>query len=68
MSTKLHEEYSKLGLTIHWSKTKHMCLGGNNRYIDLDRGITIKACGNFIYLGFKVDHVVEYKEMITARV
>ena len=51
MFRKLHEEYSKWGLTINTKKTEYMVVGDDERE-DLDVGIgTIKNVCTFKYLG-----------------
>jgi len=48
---KLQEEYSKWGLTRNIAKTKHMSLGTDTNYLEVENGDIITGCTEYKYLG-----------------
>ena len=51
MCRKLQEQYSKWGLTTNIAITKHMSLGIDTNYLELDSGDVITGCSEYKYLG-----------------
>ena len=51
MCPKLQEQYSKWGLTTNIAITKHMSLGIDTNYLELDSGDVITGCSEYKYLG-----------------
>jgi histidinol phosphatase-like enzyme len=52
---KLKEEYQNCGLTLNMDKTKQLCVGDPTEDLQLDEGIKVQACEEYVYLGMKWD-------------
>ena len=51
MCRKLQEEYSKWGLTMNIAETKHMSLGTDTNYLEVDSADIITGYTEYKYLG-----------------
>lgn len=54
MTRKLIGEYAKWGLEVILKKTGYMCDGGQQQYVVLESGTTIKHCREYKYLSLKI--------------
>ena len=54
MIRKLEEEYKKWGLEMNLDKTKYMVIGGSAKDLELGKGVIIKKCQCYSYLGVTI--------------
>jgi len=67
MTRKLIEQYDKWGLEVNLEKTEYMCIGGEQRDLQLNNGLVIKRCTEYKYLGMKLSHNGTLDEAIKDR-
>jgi hypothetical protein len=48
------KKYQNWGLTLNMKKTKYLCVGGPTEDLQLDEGIKVQACEEYVYLGVKI--------------
>jgi hypothetical protein len=65
---KLKEEYQNWGLTLNMDKTKYLCVGDPTEDLQLDEGIKVQACEQYVYLGVKIDKSGRCKREISSRI
>jgi hypothetical protein len=64
----LKDEYENWGLTLNMDETKYFCVGCPTEDLQLDKGIKVQACEEYVYLGVKIDKSGRCKREISTRI